>query len=386
MPKVSIIMPTYNVEKYFKQCIESVINQTLKDIEIIPVDDGSPDNCGKIMDEYALKDPRIKPIHKKNGGYGSAVNIGIEKATGEYISILETDDFAENNAYELLYECAKKNDSDMVKCSFYYHNSFNDIKDTKHQEDYKIIENAPNKNFNILEYPKLMFFHASIWAAMYKASFIKEIKFIEEGYYQDFPFYIEALCKAKKIYILKEHLIHYRLEEGQNSSTNRRDKKLLNMPKNVIIGKEILIKYGFFNELKEYFYYHAFLTNYDFFNKIKMKYKNKYLKLLKKLFNEIKNDKTFNYIYFRDWQKDFVNRIIYKSNFSIMFSFYYKAIKRFFVFKYEKDVYEVTRILGFIYINKKSERIIINNRINHLESLINHLDKKIDNIYDKLKN
>ena len=92
-------MPTYNVEKYFRQCIESVINRTLKEIEIIPVDDRSPDNCGKIMYEYAEKDKRIKPIHKENGCYGSAVNLGIEKATGEYIAILETDDRVEPNAY-----------------------------------------------------------------------------------------------------------------------------------------------------------------------------------------------------------------------------------------------------------------------------------------------
>ncbi|MEI0747260.1 glycosyltransferase family 2 protein [Brachyspira pulli] len=386
MPKVSIIMPTYNVEKYFRKCLESVINQTLEDIEIIPVDDGSPDNCGKIMDEYALKDSRIKPIHKENGGYGSAVNLGIEKATGEYISILETDDFAEKNAYELLYNCAKKKDADMVKCSFYYHNSFNYIKDIKHTEDYKIIEEAPNKTFNILEYPKLMFFHCSVWAAIYKASFIKDIKFIEKEYYQDFPFYMEVLCKAKKIYVLKKHLIHYRLEEGQNSSTNRKDKKLLNMPKNVIIGKEILIKYGLFNKLKEYFYYHAFLTNYSFFDNIKLKYKRKYLTLLKQIFSELKNDNTFNYLYFKNWQKKFIKRIIYEPTFFIMISFYYKAIKRFFIYKYERDVYEVTRILGFIYITKKSERIIINNRINHLEYLLNKLDRKINRINNKLLN
>ncbi|MEI0581569.1 hypothetical protein, partial [Brachyspira pilosicoli] len=274
----------------------------------------------------------------------------------------------------------------IVKCSFYYHNSFNYNKDVKHTEEHKIIEDAPNHNFRIIEYPKLVFFHCSVWAATYKASFIKQIKFIEEGYYQDFPFYMEVLCKAKKISVLKEHLIHYRLEEGQNSSTNRKDKKLLNMVKNTIIGKEILIKYGIFNELKEYFYYHAFFANYDFFNRIEIKYKKEYLKLLKSLFSEIKNDKTFNYIYFRDWQKNFVRRIIYKSTFSIILSFYYRAIKRFFIYKYERDIYEVTRIFGFIYITKKSERIIINNRINHLEYLIDNLDKKIDNIYDKLKN
>ena len=118
MPKVSIVMPTYKVEKYFRQCLESVINQTLTDIEIIPVDDGSPDNCGKIMDEYAAKDSRIKPIHQENGGYGKAVNAGIEAATGEYIGIVETDDWIEPDMYEKLYNQAVKLDADVCKCGF----------------------------------------------------------------------------------------------------------------------------------------------------------------------------------------------------------------------------------------------------------------------------
>ena len=85
MVKVSIVVPIYNVEKYLEQCIDSIINQTLKDIEIILVDDGSPDNCPKMCDNYAKKDSRIKVVHKKNGGLSSARNAGIEVATGDYI-------------------------------------------------------------------------------------------------------------------------------------------------------------------------------------------------------------------------------------------------------------------------------------------------------------
>ena len=147
MPKVSIIMPTYNVEQYFRQCLESVINQTLTDIEIIPVDDGSPDNCEKIMDEYAKKDSRIKPIHKENGGYGKAVNAGLKMATGEYIGIVETDDWIEPDMYEKLYSQAKKFDSDVCKSGFYKYNSLKepekqDKKWKNKQEDIeKIISN-----------------------------------------------------------------------------------------------------------------------------------------------------------------------------------------------------------------------------------------------------
>ena len=100
MPKISVIIPVYNVEKYLRECLDSVINQTLADIEIILVDDGSPDNCPQICDEYALKDNRIKVIHKENGGYGSAMNVGLEKATGEYIGIVEPDDYIDSKMYE----------------------------------------------------------------------------------------------------------------------------------------------------------------------------------------------------------------------------------------------------------------------------------------------
>lgn len=92
MAKVSILMPACNVEKFLKECMDSVVNQTLKDIEIICIDDGSRDSTGNILDEYAQKDNRIKVIHKANSGYGHSMNVGLQNATGEYIGIIETDD------------------------------------------------------------------------------------------------------------------------------------------------------------------------------------------------------------------------------------------------------------------------------------------------------
>ena len=106
-PKVSVIVPIYNVEKYLDRCMQSVLNQTLKDIEIIMVDDGSPDNCPSMCDEYARKDNRIKVIHKKNGGLGFARNSGLEIATGEYVAFIDSDDFIDTSMYETLYNTAK---------------------------------------------------------------------------------------------------------------------------------------------------------------------------------------------------------------------------------------------------------------------------------------
>ena len=124
MVKVSVVVPVYNVQKYLKKCLDSIVNQTLKEIEIICVDDGSTDSSGEILDQYAAKDKRVRVIHKKNTGYGNSMNIGFAAATGEYIGIVESDDFAELNMFETLYKVAHKNDLDVVKSSFYFYYSF----------------------------------------------------------------------------------------------------------------------------------------------------------------------------------------------------------------------------------------------------------------------
>ncbi len=113
-PKVSVIVPVYKAEKYLNRCVDSIRNQTLKDIEIILVDDESPDNSPVICDEYAKTDSRIKVIHKKNAGAGMARNSGMEIATGEYIGFIDSDDYIDNQMFEDLYNSAKKYDAHMV--------------------------------------------------------------------------------------------------------------------------------------------------------------------------------------------------------------------------------------------------------------------------------
>ena len=127
MPEISIIVPVYNVEKYIRKCIESILNQTFSDFELILVDDGSTDNSGKICDEYKLKDDRIIVIHKKNGGLSSARNVGIDKATGKFLGFVDSDDYIEKDMYETLYNDIKEFDADISVCQVYdeYNNSCN---------------------------------------------------------------------------------------------------------------------------------------------------------------------------------------------------------------------------------------------------------------------
>ena len=112
--KLSVIIPVYNVEQYLPKCLASVVQQTLKDIEIICVNDGSTDNCLKILEEFKSKDNRIKIINKENAGLGNARNTGLEEAKGEYISFIDSDDYIDENFFELLYNEAKEDDADVA--------------------------------------------------------------------------------------------------------------------------------------------------------------------------------------------------------------------------------------------------------------------------------
>src|SRR5690348_8514297 len=117
-PKISIIVPIYDVQKYLFKCIDSILAQTFTDYELILVNDGSPDSCGEICNEFAKKDKRIKVIHKKNGGLSSARNAGLEIAKGEYIGFIDSDDFIHNKMYEILYQNALFHSSDIIICDF----------------------------------------------------------------------------------------------------------------------------------------------------------------------------------------------------------------------------------------------------------------------------
>ena len=155
MPKVSVIVPVYNVEKYIEKCLNSLVNQTLKDIEIIIVNDGSKDNSDKIIKIYQEKYDNIIYLTKKNGGLSDARNYGIPYAKGEYIAFLDSDDYVENDIYEKMYNKAKENNSDYVECDFIWEYPNKSIIDKgeeytgKHEMLQKIRVVAWNKLINL---------------------------------------------------------------------------------------------------------------------------------------------------------------------------------------------------------------------------------------------
>ena len=227
MAKVSIVIPIYNVEKYLRQCLDSVVNQTLKDIEIICVNDGSKDSSPDIIREYVAKDSRVKMIDKPNSGYGSSMNRGFDMATGEYIGIVESDDYAELDMFEKLYNCAKENDLDACKSGFYYYYSIPEEVNYPNPIASRVMCQrvfCPTEDFDSLR-EQIEFFNIkpTIWSAIYRKDFIREnkIRFNETpgASFQDTSFNFKVWALAKRAKLMEECFLHYR-QDNENSSIN----------------------------------------------------------------------------------------------------------------------------------------------------------------------
>ena len=221
-PKVSVIIPVYNEEKYLKECVDSVLNQTLTDLEIIIVDDGSTDTSVQMMDVYEQSDSRIKVIHKPNSGYGNSMNRGLAVATGQYIGIVESDDSIIPKMYERLFSMTENETVDVVKGNFW------DCYDEKDGSITKVINDERRdmpdvkESFSIDEYPQLLWGHPSIWTSIYRRQFLldNDIKFKEEkgGGWVDNPFFFDTLFCAKKIRWTRQPLYQYRKTNSESSS------------------------------------------------------------------------------------------------------------------------------------------------------------------------
>ena len=201
---ISVIIPVYKVEKYVERCIQSVINQTYENLQIILVDDGSPDNCGKICDEYAKKDHRIEVIHKSNGGLSDARNAGIEVAKGEYVGFVDSDDYIEADMYEVLYNLLKQYNADVSICNFY----------TVSQGKISI-KNADNgiNEYNRIEILKEILLDRNIqsyaWNKLYKKELFDEIKYPIGKKYEDIGTTFFLLEKCNKVVVTGKSEYYY---------------------------------------------------------------------------------------------------------------------------------------------------------------------------------
>lgn len=221
MKKISVVIPVYNVEKYLSECLDSVIYQTYKNLQIILVDDGSTDSSGKICDEYAEKDDRITVVHQSNAGAGAAKNTGLELIDGDYFSIIDSDDYIELDMYEKMVNSLEKYNSDIAQCLF--RNVFvNDSFDRK----YKIKGNYPkiltSKNF-LKEY-LYDWKYAIFWNKLFKKSLLQNIKFPVGRKIDDEFFTYKLVCNAKKVVNIDNILYNYRMRKTSVMNENNSDR------------------------------------------------------------------------------------------------------------------------------------------------------------------
>ncbi len=312
MIKVSVIVPVYNVEEYLSTCLDTLVNQTLKDIEIIIVNDGSPDNSQEIIKKYEKEYKCIKAYKKVNGGLSDARNYGIKKAQGEYIAFVDSDDYVNTTMYEKMYKKAKNGNYDMVVCDLNY------VYNNRIERAYSNIKN------DTTEIKKAMLnIYPSAWNKIYKKKLFNDIEFKKGVWFEDVEFMYRLLPKIKNIGVVNEPFYQYLQRDG--SITRKKDLRIYNYIDNL----NGVVKYYQDNEIYEkykkeleYVYvryiYATFIkqaTNFDideFNNAVKTAKLN-----VKKQFPKYRRNKYFyksiKGIYLLTFNK-YIAKIIYKIN------------------------------------------------------------------------
>lgn len=298
--KISIIVPVYNTEKYLNKCIDSLINQTMNEIEIIIINDGSKDNSEQIIKEY--KDKRIKYFKNNNQGIGKTRNFGIKKTTGEFLMFIDSDDYIRKDCCEKLYKNAKENKSSIVVSDFYkdYNGKIEEIKIS----NFKTSSLKDNKDL-------LLIINTGPCNKIFKRELIvnNNIIFDEDHKYEDSPFVIDSIIYADKISKCNSALSYYCIHK--NSETTTRDERVFDILYIVDILREKLKKYDYLEENMNIFTVNL-LLNYTIqqrnqkSRKTANKFIDKVFEYLKKEIPDYKNKK-----YFKD--KGFIRRVIEKN-------------------------------------------------------------------------
>lgn len=288
--KVSVIVPVYNSEKYLKKCLDSLCNQTLKDIEIICINDGSKDNSLKMLNEYKKNDSRIIIIDKENGGQASARNKGIDIAKGEFISFIDSDDYVKIDMLEKMYNKAYDENADLVVCDYYEGNEQNGFK--------KI--NAKNTTYT--EKINFMFGNISPWNKLIKTCLIKNnnIKFLEQHIYEDLATMPLIGIYANKIVYIEEAFNYYIIRQGSTMRQKKYNRKLESIfvavehLKNEMIKRNFLPKYS--DELEYIYIRHLLYAGGGRFLNYKegIESFNKVIDIMKKKYPNWSKNKYFN--------------------------------------------------------------------------------------------
>lgn len=308
--KISIIIPVYKVEKYLDKCVESVVNQTYKNLEIILVDDGSPDKCPQMCDEWAKKDKRIKVIHKENGGLSDARNKGLDMATGDYIMFLDSDDYVSMQICEKLLDLSLKNNADISMCGF-----------AEFYEDEDLLVVDTNCNTMVLNrtqiinqiYKPTINLLMTAWAKLYKKEIFEDIRYPVGKLHEDEFVIHQVIYKANTFAHTTEKLYYY-LKRRESITAVKKQKNITDVLE-------------------------AFKNRYDFLNEKFPENKNRnnlfYIGMLRAVYatkfwatKELKIEilKTYKALYKQTKHVGLKNRLFYY--FPHLTAFVFKKIKR----------------------------------------------------------
>lgn len=292
--KLSIIVPVYGVEKYIDKCLNSLVKQSLKEIEVIVVNDGTKDNSQKIVDKYVKKYPdKIKSYIKENGGQGSARNYGLKKASGEYIGYVDSDDFVEKDMYKKLYNKAKENNYDIVVCG-----------------NYNVSEDYQNKNIDAFinnyntDLENIFFGKMAVWNKIYKRDILikNKLEFKEKVWYEDLAFTLKAIMNSNTFAFIDEPLYDYLIREGStmNNSNVQRNLEILDAFNDILSYIQHNKKEEYFSKIEFLAIDHIYISaivrvlKAEADDKVKRETINKLLDYMNKKFPNYKNNKYIN--------------------------------------------------------------------------------------------
>ncbi|MDO4813714.1 MAG: glycosyltransferase [Gemella sp.] len=222
MELISVIVPVYNVEKYLEKCVNSLINQTYKNLEIILVNDGSPDNSGKLADELAKKDERIVVYHKENGGLSDARNYGVEKSKGDFIGFVDSDDYIHPDMYQHLYETIKKEDADVAECNFTFVYP-NEVYKYQYEEEYYL---KLDRQGYLKEYLLMEKLYGATACRLIKSNIAKSINFPVGKIYEDMYYALDLIKNAEKFMITSKPYYYYLVREDSITHEKFNDRQL----------------------------------------------------------------------------------------------------------------------------------------------------------------
>ena len=214
-PEVSVLVPIYNAEQYLSECLDSILGQTQKSMEIICINDGSIDNSMEIIERSASKDPRVVVLDKDNSGYGDSLNQGLERAQGTYVGIIESDDFASKTMYQTLFAIAMRHAADIVKSDFFEH--ANGLS----RKAGIIPESDANRLITPCDDFAIFKAQPSIWSAIYARAFLKKHKILftdsAGASFQDTAFNLKTLATSDKVWLSQDAYVHYRRDNAGSS-------------------------------------------------------------------------------------------------------------------------------------------------------------------------